>query len=134
MVLSQTVLEDCLFCAASACVCLLLQKSTHLPRRNIVALSGGKRDLLLRNHHHLGAGWVDMRCNRSWPTTWYPWSTGRYSWSVWIVTLKNQQQNTGRETEMRTAAQLFRLVLFSLSDVDYHMCYTLSKLRVGNQN
>lgn len=28
-----------------------------------------------------------MRCNRSWPTTWYPWSTGRYSWSVWIVTL-----------------------------------------------
>lgn len=60
-----------------------------LSRWDEVALRGAsERQLLLRNHHHLGAGRVDMSgSNRSWATTrLYPWSTGGHGWSVLVVT------------------------------------------------
>jgi len=61
-----------------------------LSRGDEVALRGAsKRELLLGNHHHLGAGWVDMSgSNRSRPTTCLDSrSTGGHSRSVLIVTL-----------------------------------------------
>lgn len=61
-----------------------------LSRGDEVALRGAsKRQLLLGDHHHLGARWVDVgRSNRSRATTClYPWSTGGHGWSVLIVTL-----------------------------------------------
>lgn len=59
-------------------------------RGDEVALRGSsKRQLLLGQHHHLGAGRVDMsRSNRSGAATrLYSWSTSGHCWSVWIVTL-----------------------------------------------
>lgn len=61
-----------------------------LSRWDEVALRGAsERQLLLGNHHHLGAGRIDMSgSDRSWATTrLYPWSTGGHGWSVLIVTL-----------------------------------------------
>lgn len=84
---------------------LLLQ--TDLSRGDEVALRGAsKRQLLLGNHHHLRAGWVDVSgSDSSWSTTrLYPCSTSGHGWSVLIVTLKKYIYRREKEGKMMNAS------------------------------
>lgn len=93
---------------------------TNLSRGDKVALRGAsKRQLLLGNHHHLGAGRVDMSgSDRSWTTTrLYPWSTGGHGWSVLIVSLKNIKGRMKEEwwVHHRMHTQCWSVCKFSVS-------------------
>lgn len=80
-----------MLCGYNSKMCVIL--TNYLSRGDEVALRGAsKRQLLLGDHHHLGAGRVDVsRSDRSWATTrLYPRSTGGHGWSVLIVTLENR--------------------------------------------
>lgn len=120
-------------CGKNGDMCLTLTNRllimwTNLSRWDEVALRGAsKRQLLLGNHHHLGAGRIDVSgSNGSWATTrLYPWSTGGHGWSVLIITLANRWGEGRRRDEGQVIAQTnLLLCTFSVSvmEVLAHVC------------